>query len=129
MNLTLYFSLTNPADIGEARCENEPYETKGGTSLLKDRPVGAALNRDIVHGEEVEAMLDAFISKREQARVASEGERAAEQSWKASVRKFNAAREAEERQMRLEWIKHQREVYRRRFQEKDALVEKLEGAN
>ena len=43
--------------------------------MVDDRPIGAALNRDIATGEKVEAKIDAMISRRHDKRVLDEGER------------------------------------------------------
>jgi len=66
---------------------------------------GRYTNRDI------DAEITQFIERRHETRVKNEGERAAEESWKESVRNFNAAREAEEHQMRIAWYRHLRDVY------------------
>jgi hypothetical protein len=47
-----------------------------------------------------EAQLERFITQRHERRVASEGERAAEEMWMESVDRFN---ERERRQIRAEW--------------------------
>jgi len=62
--------------------------------------VGKALNRDISKGEIVDADLDNFIERRDKMRRIEEGERREEEAWKESVRKANAAREAE---LREQW--------------------------
>jgi hypothetical protein len=61
---------------------------------------GRAIGRDIGRGEAVEPEMDAFISKRHDRRVAEEGERQAEEPWRASVR---ACEEKRQRMARLEW--------------------------
>ena len=58
---------------------------------------------DISKGEVAESHLDALIAKRHDQRVASEGERAREALWQASVRAYNARLEADERLERLEY--------------------------
>ena len=61
---------------------------------------GRGISRDIGRGEAVEYELDAFISKRHEQRVKTEGERQEEEAWKESVRAYEEKR----RQMaRLEW--------------------------
>jgi hypothetical protein len=62
-------------------------------------PIGRDIGRDIVSGE-AEHHLDAFIAKRHEQRLATEGERQAEELYAASVRAFNAARDQERR---AEW--------------------------
>jgi hypothetical protein len=62
---------------------------------------------DITRGEWVEAELDVFIERRHERRVKSEGERAEEELWMESERKYwerrrrqlNAARYAHEMNM------------------------------
>jgi hypothetical protein len=47
--------------------------------VIDDRPIGAALNRNLggptAPGEDVEHEIDAFISRRHNRRVKTEGER------------------------------------------------------
>ena len=47
---------------------------------------------DVTHGEEVEAHLEAFISKRDQQRRKSEGERPREESYEQNLREHAAER-------------------------------------
>jgi hypothetical protein len=61
---------------------------------------GRGIGRDIGRGEAVERDLDAFIEKRHEQRVRTEGERQAEEAWTESVRTYEEKR----RQVaRLEW--------------------------
>jgi hypothetical protein len=46
--------------------------------VIDEKPIGAALSRDIGTGEKIEAKLDAFISRRDKQRRQTEGERAEE---------------------------------------------------
>jgi hypothetical protein len=63
---------------------------------------GRAISRDISRGEAVEAEIDSFITKRPNDRVArGEGERLAEEAWKASERREEARRLAEVEHARL----------------------------
>ena len=94
---------------------------------MDTKPIGAALNRDVSTGEKVEKDLDAFISKRDKERRLSEGERAEEAAWRESARRHNAKLEAEAGRSRLAWEKHLRTVYAARMDEKDRLIETLEG--
>jgi hypothetical protein len=74
--------------------------TKGAWSVDIAAQPGRGIGRDIGRGEAVEYELDAFISKRHEQRVKSEGERQLEEAWKESVRAYEEKR----RQMaRLEW--------------------------
>ena len=68
---------------------------------------GRAISRDISRGEAVEAEINTFITKRHNDRVArGEGERLAEEAWKASERREEARRRAEVEQGRLAWAIH-----------------------
>ncbi len=79
---------------------------------MDTKPIGAALSRDISTGEKVEAELDAFISKRDKERRLSEGERAEEAAWRESVRRHDAARDAELREQWREYHQGQEERHR-----------------
>jgi hypothetical protein len=68
-----------------------------------DKHVGAALNRDIAPGAQVDAELDAFISRRSKMLQLEEGERAAEEAWVESTRVHNEKRR---QQARHEWHLH-----------------------
>jgi len=74
---------------------------------LLDEPIGAALDRDITSsvapGENVEAELDAFISRRDRQRLKEEGERQEEELWRETVRRHKAQRDA---QLREEWANY-----------------------
>jgi hypothetical protein len=67
-----------------------------------NRPIGAALSRDIATGEKVEAELGSFISRRHDERVRSEGSFAGgeEALWAESERRHQAKRK---HLVRLEW--------------------------
>jgi hypothetical protein len=71
---------------------------KGVHSMEVAAQPGRGIGRDIGRGEAVEHELDAFISKRHERRVKSEGERQAEEAWKESVRRYEARRREENRQ-------------------------------
>jgi hypothetical protein len=81
--------------------------------------VGKALNRDISSGEIVDADLSRLIERRHEQRVAEEGEREAEEAWQESVRKHNAARDAE---LRAAWCEYHQEQGRRHRAVLEALV-------
>lgn len=68
-----------------------------------DLPVGHALPRDISAGEAVEAEIDKFIAVRHERRVLKEGERAEEEAWKRSVRRYTVARREEMDRERYEY--------------------------
>jgi hypothetical protein len=103
------------------------FPGRGGNDLIDERPVGAALNRDISRGEVVDADLDKLISRRHDARVAEEGERDLEEAWCESERRAEAARKAEEDRDRIAWARHLQLVYQRRTAEYGRLVEVLES--
>jgi hypothetical protein len=64
---------------------------------LEQQPVGAALSRDLVPGEDVEAALDHLISQRDKRRRREEGDRVTEAAWKETERKAQARRAQENR--------------------------------
>ena len=64
---------------------------------------GRAVGRDIGRGEAVERELDAFISKRHEQRVRSQGERREEEAWQESERRHE---ERQRLQARYEWHLH-----------------------
>jgi hypothetical protein len=70
-----------------------------------DVAVGKALNRALAGGEQVDAEIDAFISRRARKRRREEGERQEEMAWVESTCKHNAARDAE---LRAEWSEYHR---------------------
>ena len=58
---------------------------------------------DISRSEQVETDLDRLIERRDTERRKSEGERAREQLWVESVRRYNARLQADERLERLHY--------------------------
>jgi hypothetical protein len=64
---------------------------------------------DISRSEQVETDLDRLIEKRHDQRVLSEGERAAEELWAESVRRYNARQDADHR---LAWFEYEMRLYR-----------------
>ena len=94
-----------------------------------ERPVGADLNRDLVsHGEQVEKELNGVIERMHDKRVREEGrDRAEEALWREAERREAAKREQERYHSTLVAEKHLRDVYFRRFREKDRRVSELEG--
>ncbi len=97
------------------------------TSEATVKLIGAALSGDRAAGEKAERDLDVLIAKRDKARRQTEAERGREELWAESVRRHNAKLEAEESRSRLAWAKHLRRVYAARMDEKDRLIETLEG--
>jgi len=90
---------------------------------------GRGIGRNLVAGERAEHQIDAFIEKRHNDRVASEGERLVEEAWKASERREEVRRRTEQEHARLAWAKHLRGVYARRKEEYERLVGMLEGTD
>jgi hypothetical protein len=82
------------------------------SSVTDDRPVGAALSRDLADGEAVEAGLDAFIEVRDKQRRKEEGERAEAAAWVESTRRYNAVRDAKLRDAWCEYHQEQAERHR-----------------
>ena len=64
---------------------------------------------DVGRGEHLEGELDVFITRRHEKRVASEGERAAEEAWAESVARFHERSDAE---MRSRWIDFHQNMHR-----------------
>jgi hypothetical protein len=62
---------------------------------------------DVEQGERVEGELDRLIEKRHDHRVAEEGERAAEDLWQESVRRYHARQEQDHR---AAWCEHYRKM-------------------
>jgi hypothetical protein len=62
---------------------------------------------DLSRSEQVETDLDRLIEKLHDQRALSEGERAAEELWAESVRRYNARQEEEHR---LAWCEHYRRM-------------------
>ena len=56
---------------------------------------GCDVDVDVSKTEAAEASLDAFVAQRDKARCRDEGERAREEIWRESVRRFNACRQQE----------------------------------
>ena len=84
---------------------------------------------DIAKGEHVEAELDAMIARRHDQRRQTEGERAAEELWQESVRRYHA-RQGEDR--RAAWREHyrrMRSVHWGLGDEYDAKLRRLENGH
>jgi hypothetical protein len=88
---------------------------------------GLSIGRSIARGEAVESELDAFISKRHEARVRDEGERAVEDAWAESSRELAACQRDEEDRGRLAMCRHLEAVYARRSAEWGRQGDELEG--
>jgi hypothetical protein len=91
---------------------------------------GRGIGRDIGRGESVEHELDAFISKRHEQRVKSEGERQIEEAWRESERRAEVRRREENRGGWLSWYRRLEYGYLERAAEcerrADALMEVTE---
>jgi hypothetical protein len=85
--------------------------------LIDDKPIGAGLNLNLgspnAPGEAVERELDAFISKRHEQRVQTEGERLALKMWQESERKYAERRREANRQAWTSFHEEQAERHRR----------------
>jgi hypothetical protein len=64
---------------------------------------------DITRSEQVETDLDRLIERRHDQRRMSEGERAAQELWAESVRRYNARQEADHR---AAWHEYEMRLYR-----------------
>jgi hypothetical protein len=58
---------------------------------------------DIVRGEQVEAEHNGYIARADKRRRETEGERAREELWRESVRRFNARQQQE---LAWEWLRY-----------------------
>jgi hypothetical protein len=91
-----------------------------------ERLPGLALNRDSAAGEATEKEIDAFISKRHRDRIATEGERQAEESWKVSERAYFARRREENRLAWCDYSARLAGALRARAEEYDQRAARLE---
>jgi hypothetical protein len=89
---------------------------------------GRGIGRDIGRGEVVEHELDAFISKRHEQRVKSEGERQLEEAWRESERRAEARRREENRGSWLSWYRRLERGYLERSTECGQRADALEIA-
>ncbi len=74
---------------------------------------GAGLSRNIAKGAAVESELNGLITRRHDARVAEEGKRPAEELWKASERRHEVRRRAENEAAWCRYHQDQAERHRR----------------
>jgi hypothetical protein len=74
--------------------------------------------------EAAEAQLERFITQRHEKRVASEGERQAEEMWMESVSRYQ---ERERRQIRAEWRDYHESQAERHRRTLEALISHHEG--
>jgi predicted acetyltransferase len=84
---------------------------------------------DITRGEATEKELDTLIRRRHERRVLSEGERAAEELWRESERKYAARRREENR---VAWCAYYRGIagtLHARAEEYISRAEKLENGH
>ena len=88
--------------------------------MIDDKPIGVGVNRNLGSptspGEAVERELDAFISKRHERRVQSEGERQALEMWQESERKYAERRREANRQAWTSFHEEQAERHRAVFE-------------
>jgi hypothetical protein len=83
------------------------------------------ISEGFAKGETAEATLDSFISKRHEKRVKAEGERAAEELYAESVRRYNAQQREE---LRAEWREYHRAAAERARRTLETLVAEHEAA-
>jgi hypothetical protein len=84
---------------------------------------------DISRSEQVETDLDRLIERRDTERRKSKGERAAEELWAESVRRYNARQDADHR---AAWHEYEMRLYRIHFglaAEHLARAERLENGH
>jgi hypothetical protein len=67
--------------------------------LIDDKPIGAALNRDIARGEATEKELDRLIERRSRQKDPD----LESKLWKTSERRYNARKQE---QLRNEWCEY-----------------------
>lgn len=91
------------------------------------RNPGAAIGREIARGEGAEAQIDAFISRRDIQRRKTEGDRETEEMWRASERRQEARRRAENLAGWYGWHLARADLYGRLSAEHEAAAEELMG--
>jgi hypothetical protein len=101
-------------------------KAKGVQSVDIAAQPGRGIGRDIGRGEAVERELDAFISKRHEQRVKTEGERQIEESWRESERREEARRREVNRGGWLSWYRRLERGYLERAAECGRSADALE---
>jgi hypothetical protein len=101
-------------------------EAKGVQNVDMAAQPGLGIGREIGRGEAVERELDAFISKRHEQRVQTEGERLLEEAWRESERRAEARRREENRGGWLSWYLRLERGYLERAAECGRRAEALE---
>ncbi len=96
--------------------------------MVEPSEPGRFVSRDIARGEAVEHELDAFVSKRHDQRVASEGERAVEEVWVDAERRQAAHRREENQHHWYEWHRYRADLYKGLSEEHARLAQGLGGA-
>jgi hypothetical protein len=84
---------------------------------------------DISRSEQVETDLDRLIERRDTERRKSEGERAAEELWQASVRRFHERQEADHRLAWCDYERRMRDLHWSLGDEHDRKLKKLENGH
>jgi len=102
-------------------------EEQANVDVAHDRAPARFISRDITKGERAEAELDAFITKREKERVASEGERRTEAAYRMYERRAQARREAERSQGWATYFRRLQITYAGRSEECGRRAEEIEG--
>ena len=87
---------------------------------------GRGIGRDIGRGEAVEHELTAFIERRHEQRVKTEGERQLEEAWRESERREEQRRREENRGGWLSWYRCLERGYLERAAECGRRAEALE---
>ena len=106
--------------------DSAPPFTPSFTDVIKtsERSTDVTIDEH-ARGEKVEAEIDAFVLKRDAERRRTEGERAAEEIWMESERRYDARRVAGNRAAWREYHRDQAELHRRNLV---ALVAQHEAA-
>jgi hypothetical protein len=86
---------------------------------------GRGIGREVGRGEAVEHELDAFIAKRHEQRVKTEGERAIEAAWRESERREEARRREENRLAWCDYFERLSACLRVRAEEYDQRAQTL----
>ena len=88
---------------------------------------GRDLPREMASGDRADAQIDAFITRRDDKRRESEGDRAAEAAWREAERRLETRRRAENRAGWYGWHMARTELYRRLSRAHAATAEGLLG--
>jgi predicted acetyltransferase len=84
---------------------------------------------NVARTEQIEGELDAFIVKRDKERRQNEGERAREQLWVESVRRYHARQEDDHRAAWCDYERRMRDLHWSLGDEHDRKLKKLENGH